>query len=198
MEPLLMTATASTRDRLIDTAHEHFYRDGFHGVGLDQILDEVGVTKTTFYNHFESKDELVLEILRKHDQFWRQTFSQKLREFGGDSPRDQLLAVFDVANWLFGSAEFHGCLFIHVAVEFPLPHDPIHQAAAAHKKSMEEILRQLAAYAGANDPGALAREISLVLEGMYVTQQVSGDGSITEAGRSIARLLLDKHLPQSK
>ena len=77
-----------------------------------------------------------------------------------------------------------------------LPTDPRWVDLAG--KSMEEILRQLAAYAGAKDPVALAREISLVLEGTYVTQQVSGDAGAAEAGRGIVRLLLDKHLPQSK
>jgi len=53
----------STRERLVLAAHDLFYAEGFHAVGLDRILAEVGVTKTTFYNHFASKDDLVLEVL---------------------------------------------------------------------------------------------------------------------------------------
>ncbi len=41
---------SSTRERLILTAHDLFYCEGFYTVGLERILSEVGVTKTTFYN----------------------------------------------------------------------------------------------------------------------------------------------------
>ena len=47
--------TASTRDRVIHTAHDMFYEMGFHAVGLGAILKKVGITKTSFYNHFESR-----------------------------------------------------------------------------------------------------------------------------------------------
>ncbi|MHC4989661.1 MAG: TetR/AcrR family transcriptional regulator [Planctomycetota bacterium] len=184
-----------TRERLIKTAHRMFYRDGFHAVGLDRIIDEVGVTKTTFYNHFESKDELMLEVLNWHDRWWRETFVAKLRELGGDRPRDQLLAIFDALDELLGSEEFNGCIFVNVAVVFPLPQDPAHRAAAAHKQAMEDIIRELAGYACADDPVAVAREISLVMEGAYVTRQVCGDRAVCDPGRRIVELIVEKHLP---
>ena len=184
---------ATTRERLLLTAHELFYRDGFTTVGIDRIIDEVGVTKTTFYNHFESKDDLMLEVLRWHDQWWRDTFQQKLREAGGDNPREQIMAAFDVVDELFRSDEFNGCIFINVAVQFPLRHDPAHQAAAEHKKAMTAIFRQLAAYAGAKDPKAFADEFSLILEGTYITQQVSGESETAHIGRRLGRMLIDRH-----
>lgn len=101
---------ASTKERLIEVAQDLFYRDGFHTVGLDRILREVGVTKTTFYNHFESKEDLILEVLQHHDRWWRDTFCRMLRERGGETPRGQLEAVFDVLEWLITSEEFNGCI----------------------------------------------------------------------------------------
>ena len=53
----------STRSRLIEAANRRFYKDGFRGVGIDQVLSDVGISKTAFYKHFESKHELVLEVL---------------------------------------------------------------------------------------------------------------------------------------
>ncbi|MHC4218581.1 MAG: TetR/AcrR family transcriptional regulator [Planctomycetota bacterium] len=184
-----------TRQRLIDSAHDLFYEEGFHTVGLDRILADVGVTKTTFYNHFGSKDDLMLEVLNHHDRWWRDTFTQKLREFGGDSPRGQLEAVFDVVEQLINGDDYNGCIFINVAVEFPLPHDPAHEAAARHKQAMEGIIRELAGYAGADDPLAFAQGLTLLMEGAYVTQQVSRNGQTADIARRIASLLLEKHLP---
>jgi AcrR family transcriptional regulator len=186
---------ATTRDRLIKAAHDQFYRCGFHAVGLDAILAEVGITKTAFYNHFRSKEDLVSEVLRWHDRWWQDAFREMLRRHGGDSARGQLLAIFDALDEFLATDDFNGCFFVNVAVQFPLPHDPAHEAAAAHKESMEKILRELAGYAGADDPDAFARELSLVMEGAYVTQQVTGNLETAAVARRVGTLLIEKHLP---
>jgi hypothetical protein len=134
-------------------------------------------------------------VLRWHDEWWRNTFTRMLRERGGDRPRDQLLAVFDALDHLFCSDEYNGCIFVNVAVEFPVPHDPAHQLAAAHKRAMEEIIRQLAAYAGADDPAAFAAEFTLIMEGSYVTQHVDRSPEKTAAAQRVARMLVEKHMP---
>ncbi|MHC5109281.1 MAG: TetR/AcrR family transcriptional regulator [Planctomycetota bacterium] len=184
----------TTRDRIIKTAHDMFYRVGFHTVGLDAILAEVGVTKTTFYNHFESKDDLVHETLRWHDRWWQDTFREVLRKHGGDTARGQLLAIFDALDELLACDDFNGCYFVNVAVQFPTPHDPAHQAAATHKQAMESIIRELAGYAGAQDAGGLASELSLLMEGAYVTRQVTGNHGIGEVASRVAKLVIESHL----
>jgi len=184
----------TTRDRIIKAAHDLFYRVGFHTVGLDAILTEVGVTKTTFYNHFESKEDLVHETLRWHDRWWQDTFREVLKKHGGDSPRGQLLAIFDALDEFLACDEFNGCYFVNVAVQFPTPHDPAHQAAATHKRATESIMRELAGYAGARDAEALAKELSLLMEGAYVTRQVTGDTKIGKVASRVARLVIDAHL----
>jgi AcrR family transcriptional regulator len=189
---------ADTRARLIETAQELFYRDGFHAVGLDRLLADVGVTKTTFYNHFQSKEELILEVLRARDQWWRQIFAARLRERAGDDPAAQLRAVFDVLDEFIAADEFNGCMFVNVAVEFPLPHTPAHRAAAEHKDLMGLLLRDLALRAGATDPIGLADELSLLMEGSYVTRQVTGNRHAAAIGRRAAAVLIERQLGAPK
>jgi AcrR family transcriptional regulator len=185
----------STRERLIEIGSDLFYRHGFYAVGLDSIIDQAGVTKTTFYNHFESKEALILEILEHHDQWWRDDFTAKLRKYGGDDPADQLRAVFDVLNDLLNSETFNGCIFVNVSAEFPLPHDPVHKAAAEHKRLMEMILRDTALRAGASDPIALAEQLSVIMEGAYVTRQKTRNERTTEIARKLGDALFEKYLP---
>jgi hypothetical protein len=71
-------------------------------------------------------------------------------------------------------------------MEFPLPHEPAHQAAAAHKKAIEALVCELAAQAGVDDPEATAQELCLILEGAYVTRQVSGNTGAVEIARRVA------------
>jgi AcrR family transcriptional regulator len=184
------------RERLLDTAEELFYRDGFHSVGLDRILGEVGVTKTTFYNHFRSKQELILEVLEARDQWWRKIFARRLRERAGDDPATQLRAIFDVLDEFIDAEEFNGCIFVNVAVEFPRVHAPAHRAAAEHKELMGALLRDLALRARARDPVALAEELAVLMEGAYVTRQVTGNRQAATIGRRAAAVLIDAALPR--
>ena len=144
-------------------------------VGLDQILAEVGISKTAFYKHFESKEDLVLAALADHDREMQETFRQMVRERGGPTALGQLAVVMDVVEHFVESEDFQGCIFVNVAMEFPLPHEPAHVAAAQSKRAIEEIVYELAVEAGAADPRALAKELCLIMEGAYVTRQVTGD-----------------------
>jgi len=186
---------ADTRDRIIRTAHDLFYRSGFTAVGLDAILAAVGLSKTAFYKHFSSKDDLVSETLRWHDRWWQDSFKAIVRRYGGDSARGQLMAIFNALDELFALDGYNGCFFVNVAVQFPQPDDPAHRAAAAHKKAMEAFIRELAGYAGAADPELLARELSLVMEGAYVTKQVTRDPDTAEIARRIGQQIIERHLP---
>lgn len=185
---------STTRQKLTEAAVRRFYRDGFNNVGLDQVLADVGISKTAFYKHFSSKEDLVLAALALQNEWLQVTFRKWIDEFGGDSPLRRLRAVFDVVQRLIDDAEFQGCIFVNVAIEFPLPHDPAHQAAARHKEAMTDLVAELALQAGAPDPRALARDLCLVMEGAYVTRQVTGRHDTIDVARRVADLVFAGHL----
>lgn len=58
----------NTREKLIFTAINLFQEYGFHAIGLDHILAEAKLTKSTFYNHFKSRDELAIEAVQVRDE----------------------------------------------------------------------------------------------------------------------------------
>jgi AcrR family transcriptional regulator len=59
---------SSRRDHLVDTATKLFCKQGFRATGIDTVLAESGVAKKTLYNHFRSKDELIIAALQKKTQ----------------------------------------------------------------------------------------------------------------------------------
>src|SRR5262245_24937537 len=83
-----------TREKILYTALDAFYAYGFHEVGLDRILDAVGVTKTTFYNHFESRDHLIVEALTLRGTWEGEAMERGMRDRAGYDPRGLLLAHF--------------------------------------------------------------------------------------------------------
>ena len=188
---------SATRQRLIEAAIKRFYRDGFRNVGIDQILVDVGISKTAFYKHFECKDDLMLAVLELQNRWLQNTFRDMIQERGGDSAVGQLRAVLDVVETIIESDDFQGCIFVNAAMEFPLMHEPAHVAAAGNKRAIEEIICQIADRAGASDPRALAEELCLIIEGAYVTRQVTGNRQTVDIARRVAERVIAGHVPQN-
>ena len=182
-----------TRQRLIDAARDRFYRDGFAGVGIDQILADVGISKTAFYKYFESKIDLMLAVMDRQDRWLRGRFRDMVESCGAD-PQARLLAVFDVVDEIIKLDGFRGCFFVNVAMEFPLPHDPPHVAAADNKRAIHELVEELARQAGAHEPHVLAKQLILLMEGAYVSRHVIGDQGVAQMARRAAATLIDHHL----
>ncbi len=184
-----------TRKRLVEAAVRRFYRDGFRMVGIDQILTDVGISKTAFYKHFGSKEDLMLAALEMQNIWILDTFRTMIRERGGPTAMGQLHAVLDVVETILESDGFQGCIFVNAAMEFPLPHEPAHLAALENKRAIESIIAALADDAGADDPFALAQELCLIMEGAYVTRHVTGNNHTADIARRIAALVISAHCP---
>jgi TetR/AcrR family transcriptional repressor of nem operon len=54
---------AATRRRILDAAARLFRQSGYDGVGVDAIMNEVGLTAGGFYSHFSSKEALFSEAM---------------------------------------------------------------------------------------------------------------------------------------
>jgi AcrR family transcriptional regulator len=194
--PDAQTPGAGTRQRLIDTAHRLFYEHGFHAIGLDRILADVGVTKTTFYNHFESKDELIIAVLTHHDERDRAVLVEQINVLAGDDPRARLLAFFDVLEGWFEEPAFRGCMFINAASAYPSAHDPIHKVAASHFERLRAYVRELSARAGAERPDELARQFMVLVTGAVVERHTALNPEAARTARSAAEMLLERYLPE--
>jgi AcrR family transcriptional regulator len=182
---------------LLFTALDLFYTHGLHAVGVDRIIAEVGVTKTTFYNHFPSKDDLILECIATRDVWESQWFAEEVEKRADGDPREMLLAIFDVLDTWFCGEQFNGCAFLNAAIEFPSQNDPIHQAAAKHMCNGEKWIEELAIQAGAEQPQALAEEFSVLIQGSMVTRHAMNRNEAAAVSRRMAEALLDRYLPES-
>ena len=183
------------REKLIQAGHEVFYREGFLAVGLDRLLNEVGCSKQTFYNHFESKDDLIVAVIDHHHEWWSAEMQDRVMRKAGPDPRAQLIAIFDVLDELLNDPEYRGCIYINAAVEFPNPHHPAHKSAKKAKADSLAMLEALADAAGAAEPLVAAQELDMIIEGALVTKQVSPDCDVCAVSRRMAEAVIDRHLP---
>ncbi|MEV0149463.1 MULTISPECIES: TetR/AcrR family transcriptional regulator [unclassified Nonomuraea] len=92
------------RAAIVRAAHKLFLEQGF-GIGMDHIAAEAGVSKVTVYNHFASKEELFLEVVRDAlEQALGQTMrAMQARLCAEDDLRDTLIAT--ARGWIEGLAQ---------------------------------------------------------------------------------------------
>ncbi|MDN3517888.1 TetR/AcrR family transcriptional regulator [Aquisalimonas lutea] len=183
------TQSTSRRDQLLETATELFYRNGCHTTGIDKVLAEAGVAKMTLYKHFKSKDNLVLAACERFHEKVREEFEETVNE-EGLTARERLEALFDFMDRWSRREEFWGCPSINLAVQYPEHDHPIHQAAAEHKQFRMDYVTDLAEQAGLSNPRETARQLVLLIEGVTVMVQVTGDHSLVASAREGARTLI--------
>jgi AcrR family transcriptional regulator len=63
---------ASTRDRVRQEAARLFARRGYGGTSMSEIADRVGVRKASLYSHFDSKADLMLELVEDSLERWQE------------------------------------------------------------------------------------------------------------------------------
>ncbi len=186
--------TSSKREQLIETALKLFARQGFHAVGIDTILEQSGVAKKTLYNHFKSKEELILAVLRYYDERFRNHFMRAVEAKTPD-PVQRLSALFDVAEDWFRQDDFHGCLFVGAAGEYPEADTAIRQTCKESKKSVFGFITKLAAEAGAQNPDRLAQQLVLLLEGAVSMAKIHRSPVSAAQAKEAAQPLIKNALP---
>ena len=177
------------RAELIRKALLLFYRNGFHATGMDLVAKETGVSKTSIYKHFRTKEELILAVLRLRDENFRNWLFRRMEEMA-DTPQGQLLAMLDALEEWFHEDGFKGCMFIKASAEYQNPNDAINVQSYAHKRPLVDHFEALATQAKADDPLVLARQLLLLKEGAIIIAAMSHSAEAAREAKSVATLLL--------
>ncbi|MEX0305594.1 MAG: TetR/AcrR family transcriptional regulator [Leisingera sp.] len=179
------------RAELIRKSLDLFYRNGFHATGMDLVAAETGVSKTSIYKHFRSKEELILAVLRLRDEDFRNWLYRRLEELA-DTPRGQLEALFDALEEWFEQLGFQGCMFIKASAEYQSDKDPINVQSAEHKRLLQAHFAALAAKAGAHDAAGLARQLMVLKEGAIVLAAMNHSSAPARDARQAALSLIQE------
>jgi AcrR family transcriptional regulator len=190
----MATASPSRRDHLVDTALHLFCKQGIRATGIDAVLAESGVAKKTLYNHFRSKDELIIAALgRRDEQFFggiREKLARLTAAQDGDPRLAPVLAYFEALREWIESDDFNGCTFINASAEYPRRDDPVHVACANHKKQVTQFLESLLVDVPLQDKQEAALQLALLSDGAIVQAHTAGDtGGVLHAKKAAARLL---------
>ncbi|MGA7538297.1 MAG: TetR family transcriptional regulator [Steroidobacteraceae bacterium] len=179
-----------TGARLLATASRLFYAHGVRAVGVERIVAESGVAKTSLYRHFHTKDDLIVAFLEREDrEFWMQ-WDEVVNVVAGN-PTRELMALLDWIGQRVSRGGYRGCPQINVAAEFSDANHPARKIRARHKATMFERLQTLVSRLVPSRPEEVAYQIALIIDGAFTS-----DGRLSRAGatrilQSAARSLID-------
>lgn len=199
-----MSSGTNVRSRLLEAAERLFYQNGYHRTGINRIIDEAGVAKASFYNHFSSKEDLGVAFARRHHRAWMKELKECVQS--EDDPERKLEVVFAELEALTEQDDFRGCALLNLASEFPSEEHPVRVQVRRQKQEVRDYLRKLveggAAKGASNEEEsseidsssqgfqAHADAIYLLYEAAMVESQNFGESWPAGVARKTARHLL--------
>jgi AcrR family transcriptional regulator len=174
-----------TRDRILRAASALFYKRGINTTGVKELHEEANVSIRTLYNHFPSKDDVVLAYLE------RTTEDSPLDRT--DLPhRERLLSIFTTPSHIDGP--YRGCPMINASAELADPDHPAHRFSTERKVRFAERLADIAREAGATDPDTLGQRLALLYDGFSARSMVLNSGKPRQVALELATQLVDTAL----
>ncbi|KXH85565.1 TetR/AcrR family transcriptional regulator [Chryseobacterium kwangjuense] len=162
------------QERIIRVASDLFYRQGFNSTGINQIIAEADIAIGSLYNHFSSKNDLLLAYLIKEEIEWFNgfdVFSANISEI-----RKKILSLVDYRKKLQQSSEFAGCHFIKIISETGESSPAISDFVKQHKDKQKNMIREMVEQFAENhahiDINLATENIFLLIEGAVVTSTI--------------------------
>jgi AcrR family transcriptional regulator len=180
------------RDKILATAAELFYKHGVRAVGVDLVVEQAGVAKTSLYRLFGTKDDLVVAFLQVMDRdFWK--VWDETAERHRDDARAELDAQLEWIGERASQPDYRGCPQINIAAEYPDVDHPTRKFASNHKRELRRRLKVIAERLNSGAPDELAGQLTVLINGAFVSTSLYEPGEATALLQRAAAALIAAH-----
>jgi AcrR family transcriptional regulator len=132
---------SDARDRIIETALNLFYNQGYLATGINQIISESKVAKATFYAHFPSKEALCVAYLQTRHILWMRWLKESA--VANKTTVEKLTGIFDFLKKWMSESNFRGCAFLNIATEIPSIDSEIRDEVIKHKNDLQDYIKSI-------------------------------------------------------
>lgn len=191
-----MKSKLLTTQKIIQSAAELFLLRGFGNVSMDLIAEHADITKVTVYQHFESKEALLLLCLRWRLESREANLAAHFRD-RPSSPEN----VLEIFNWMARKGAggiFHGCAFIKATSEMANILPEVREMALQAKCLLRKRILSMLHEAGFRHANTLADTLALLLEGAQALSLVEQSVRPFKAAKREAQALLASHVPNRR
>lgn len=187
------------RERILKAAFDLFYRQGYRATGVNQLISEADVAKASFYEHFPSKDDLLLAYAEEQARLEYRQLKAAVESWS--DPEDRFFAAFHVLYAWLKATEYRGCPFQNLVAEVSDHVGPVRKVAERHRENLKRIFAEAADYLKEWSPeyadletGQLVNAYLLLFEGAIATAVAyRSHWPVDEAIKAMGRFLEKGH-----
>ncbi|MFD4457647.1 TetR family transcriptional regulator C-terminal domain-containing protein [Nocardia sp. NPDC058480] len=187
-----------TRALLIEEGAVGLLSQGYHGTGIKQVLDKVGVPKGSFYNYFDSKESFAQAIIEHHSLCVQRNLAAAFD--AAPDPLSGIRVFFAAMTEDFVTAEYTGgCLIANLGAELEgseLLRNSLSSAWGAWRDGVATALREAQAQGTVRadiDAVDLADLLLESWEGAVIRMKI--DRTVEPLDKCLRRLLDDYFRP---
>lgn len=174
----------TARERLLTTARTLFFAEGIRATGIDRVIAESQIAKATLYNHFATKEDLVVAVLETHLADWQAEVLAVDR--AAAPPVERIAELFDALAGAVRTGRFRGCPFSNALTE--LPDSATVRTVAERYRALQ--LDHIGGIIGSGPTDTTVRAIVLLLEGATTVTKTTGAPDEILIARDVAVALL--------
>ena len=157
----------SIRQTVIDTASRLFYQQGYVNTGINQIIEESGVVKSSLYAAFRTKEEILMAYLETAGAATDKALKDAADKHA--QAKDKVLGVFDYLIGMVQQKEYYGCNFLNIISEMPQDAEIVRQQIKKQKNGVRRLFADILRPIQKED---LADEIYVLFEGALIGNKV--------------------------
>jgi len=123
----------TVRERLISTASDLFYQNGYNNTGINEVIEKANVAKASLYTHFKTKDDLCIAYLQDKEDKFLSELKASLK--GKPKGKLQILGLFDHLREVYRQDDFKDNCCINILAEIPKEKRKIREEVSKHKSN---------------------------------------------------------------
>ena len=179
---------AENREKILTVASVLFRENGFDGVGVADIMKAAGLTHGGFYGHFESKDDLALEVSRKLIE----RVEERWRELIVGHPDRPLQALLDhYIHWRTVDDPGGSCVFASLIQEVSRSEGAVRATFSEGLSTLVDVLKEVVPGATEEERRANATTTLSSMMGAVILARAVEDRALAEQFLVTMRRRLD-------
>jgi AcrR family transcriptional regulator len=178
------------KERILTAASGLFQANGINATGVDTIVAKAGIAKMTLYKYFPAKEDLILEVVRRRSREFSEWLANRLNRTAAN-PSEKLQQLFDAVEEWLADPQCSGLAFIKASAEFPQQDNAVHMLSEALSQEFRDYITLLAREAGIRTYDALGLQLSMLIKGAVLSEQLTKNSNALEHAKQAARILIE-------
>lgn len=126
---------------ILDKAKELFWQKGYYATSIQDLVDHIGLNRSSIYHSFGDKHKLFKAVLKKYRQ---ESFDQLIEKLNQDKPVKEILTeLFNETGSEYFGGDSKGCFMVKSTMELSSSDPFVQEISSLNKASVQKSFEQL-------------------------------------------------------